>query len=242
MTRRFLGAVQFLTVVPVKTATAPPGECAVFYPLVGALVGAAAGAVDLLLSHLLPRQLASLAAVGCLALITGCLHEDGVADLADAVRAQRSREKVFEILKDSRVGSFGAVAVVFSIGLRWQALAAVAISPVVALAIAGAVSRAAMVALAWWGRPLAIGLAADFRRQLRAPLVSVAILEGALAAFGGGVWHGLAVLAANVILVSGARRYFHTRVGGVNGDCLGAVCQTSEFLNLAILACRNFTW
>ena len=242
MMRRFLGAVQFLTVVPIRSETAQPGKCAVFYPLVGALIGASAGLVDLLLSHFLPRQFSALAAVGCLALITGCLHEDGVADVADAVRAHRTPERMREILKDSRVGSFGAAAIVFSVALRWQALAAVTLNPVLALALAGAVSRSAIVALAWWGKPLSTGLAADFRAQLRAWPVSVALATGTAAAFGGGVWHGLAILVANGVLVAGARGYFHSRLGGINGDCLGAACHASEFSILTILACQNFSW
>jgi len=241
MIRRFLGAVQFLTVVPVRAATAPPGECAAFYPLVGALLGAAGGVVDWLLGHVFPRQFSALAAVGFMALLTGCLHEDGVADVADALRAHRTREKIFEILKDSRVGAFGAVALIFSIGLRWQALAAVAFHPVAALAIAGAVSRASIVALAWCGKPVSTGLAAEFRRGLRTAPAGFAILCGTLAAFGGGLIRGALLAVAAALLVVCAHVYCRRRLGGFNGDCLGAACQATELLSLMVLAWRNST-
>src|SRR5579862_755051 len=99
MTRRFLGALQFLTILPVPGDTAPASESAVFFPLVGALLGASAAAILLTGNALL--------AIAWLLIATGCIHEDGLADVADAFRAGRSRERILSILKDSRIGTYG---------------------------------------------------------------------------------------------------------------------------------------
>src|SRR5260370_24600376 len=123
MMKRFLGAVQFLTVVRVPFNTATAGEAAVFFPLTGAILGALSGAVCLVASSGFPRSIAALFSVVFLLVATGCLHEDGLADVADAIRAGRTREKMLSILKDSRIGTFGALAVVVSVLVRWQAVA-----------------------------------------------------------------------------------------------------------------------
>src|SRR3954449_4276988 len=112
MIARFLGAVQFLTTLPVRRATASPGRCAVFFPLVGAAMGSAGGLLLYALRNVMPPSLAALLVLSFWALLTGGLHEDGFADVADAFRAGRSREKMFAILKDSRIGAHGALAMI----------------------------------------------------------------------------------------------------------------------------------
>src|ERR1700726_133900 len=98
MKNRLLGSLQFLTVLPLGGQTASPGESALFFPMVGALLGASTGALFAGALTVLGRSLSALIALAWLAAITGCLHEDGLADVADAVRAGRTREKIMLIL------------------------------------------------------------------------------------------------------------------------------------------------
>ena len=116
MMRRFLGAVQFLTVIPVRAGTTP-AEAAAFFPLVGALLGACAAAF---LNLAFPPSIGALLAVLFLVAATGGLHEDGLADVFDAFRAGRPPEKIHAILKDSRIGTYGALALIIAVLLRWQ--------------------------------------------------------------------------------------------------------------------------
>ncbi len=107
MIKRFLGALQFLTILPIPGDTAPASESAIFFPLVGALLGASAGAILLTGNALL--------VIAWLLIATGCIHEDGLADVADAFRAGRSREKDsvdFERQphRDLRLPGFGDVS------------------------------------------------------------------------------------------------------------------------------------
>src|SRR5215469_7120056 len=101
---RLLGAISFLTILPIARKTAPSGRAAIFFPLVGAMLGAAGAGIFLALSRAIPISLAALIVVAFWASISGVLHEDGLADSADAFRAGRSREKIAAILKDSRIG------------------------------------------------------------------------------------------------------------------------------------------
>src|ERR1700693_1278895 len=103
----FRAAIRFLTILPVRGGDAPPGKAAAFFPLVGAMLGAAGAGVYSLTAMAFPASIAALATVAFWIAVSGVLHEDGLADVADAVRAGRPRERVLEILKDSRIGAFG---------------------------------------------------------------------------------------------------------------------------------------
>jgi adenosylcobinamide-GDP ribazoletransferase len=235
MKGRLLGAVQFLTVIPIRGETAALGQAAVFFPAVGAVLGASAGAM---LHWGGGTPLAALVALTYLVAITGCLHEDGLADVADAVRAGRSREKILLILKDSRIGAYGAVAVVLVILLRWQALGLCQVEPVYGLAGALGLSRASLVLLGGLTPALGEGLGREFAAGIsRRTLWAAAAQAVAFASLAG--WrHGAAMVVGSALMVTLARVWFVRRLGGVNGDCLGATCQAVETVNLLILAWR----
>jgi adenosylcobinamide-GDP ribazoletransferase len=240
MIGRFLGALQFLTVFPVRSAPSP-GEAAVFFPVIGALLGAFTGGALVVLTVSVGRPLGSLLALALLSILTGCLHEDGLADVADAVRAGRTRERMLEILKDSRIGTYGAIALILSIGLRWQSLAQAA-NPVYGLAAALTLSRTSLVALAALAPPVGSGLGRAFAEALsRTTIVATVSLAVVISAVMGLViaWQTIAaMIVSTAVAVLMARWYFTRRLGGVNGDCLGATCQAVEIVNLVILACQ----
>jgi adenosylcobinamide-GDP ribazoletransferase len=241
MTGRFLGALQFLTVFPVHRSTPSPGEAAVFFPVIGALLGAFTGGALLVFTAGVGRPLGSLLALALLLILTGCLHEDGLADVADAVRAGRTRERMLEILKDSRIGTYGAIALILSIGLRWQSLTQAA-NPVYGLAAALTLSRTSLIALAALAPPVGSGLGQAFAAALSGATPAATVtLAVVICALMGLVtpWQTIAAMmvsTAAVVLMS--RWYFTRRLGGVNGDCLGATCQAVEMVNLVILACQ----
>lgn len=243
MIRTFLGAVSFLTILPVSAKTAAPGRAAIFFPLVGAMLGAAGAGVYLALSRALPSTIAALIVVAFWATISGVLHEDGLADAADAFRAGRSREKMTAILKDSRIGTYGAVAIVLSIVARWQAIDHLAGVDIFAAFIAAqAVPRAAIVALAWVSRPVGTGLGQAFASTLTTPIALAAIAQGIAASFGCGIRPGLAILLGSYLIVRVAQWYFYRRIGGINGDCLGATEQILEIFILVLFTCRACSW
>ena len=239
----FRAAVRFLTILPVRGGDAPPGQAAAFFPLVGAILGAAGAGVYLLTAKAFPMSIAALATVAFWVLISGVLHEDGLADVADAVRAGRTRDRVLSILKDSRIGTYGAVAILLSVLARWQALEYLATPRVFETLIAvQAVPRAAMVAMAWCSRPAGSGLGYALSSTLSTPAAIAAMAQGAAAALLCGLRPGLAMMAGSVLIVQASRGWFYVRLGGVNGDCLGFTEQLIEIFILLMFACRSCAW
>lgn len=236
MTRRLLAAWQFLTMLPIPGSTASPGQAAVFFPLTGAALGAFVGGVLLAAGHGFPGPIAALCALAALLLVTGCLHEDGLADVADAIRAGRSRDKILAILKDSRIGTYGAVALVVVTLLRWQALVHASVNPVYGLAAALAVSRSVMVVLAGITPACGEGLGRAFTEAISPRVVAVVIAQAAVLSLLAGWAYAVAMMLCSALIVMLARSWFIRRLGGVNGDCLGATCQVVETVNLVILA------
>ncbi len=242
MMRILLGAIQFLTVIPIRTRTAEPWKAAVLFPLVGAALGASGGLILMAAESHLPVHFRTLLVVLFWVLVTGALHEDGLADVADAFRAERPREKILEILKDSRIGTFGGLAVVFSVLIRWQALTGLTLEYVPALAAVMALSRAAIVILARISRPAAVGMGSMFARNISTATALLVGIQGTAAAMLCG-WHaGIALIAVSVSIILGARWYFERRIGGVTGDCLGAASQVAEMALLGVLACQSCFW
>ncbi len=241
MFKALLGAVQFLTILPVGRSTAEPGRAALFFPLVGAWLGLLAGSLLSISASVFPIQLAALVAVAALILLTGSLHEDGLADVADAFRAGRPPERILSILKDSRVGAYGAVAILLSVLIRWQAAASLAVPAAAAFAAALSLSRASMVVLAWLARPAGQGVGFFFSRTLTTPVAAAAALQGIAFSFLSGVDFAITLLAGAAVIIIALRSYFEARLGGVTGDCLGAASQLVEIFAFAVLACRNCT-
>lgn len=241
----FLLATQLLTRLPVPAPDFTPARMAAtprWLPGVGALVGAVSGAVFWLAALVWPPGLAALAAVAAGLLATGAFHEDGFADACDGLGGGATRERVLEIMRDSRIGTYGGAGLGLMLAGRVLALAALPAGVVVMALVAGhALSRLSAVAVIatsayvrdhGTGKPVAAGIgrgglafAAASGLAAAAPLAVMA--PAATAA-------GLAGLAIGHVAM---RRRFERRLGGYTGDCLGAVQQTSELgFYLGVLA------
>ncbi len=228
-------AIQFLTVLPVPATSgaAPLGRASWAFAVVGALLGVLAASCW----HWGGRPMGPLLALAALALCTGGLHEDGLADVFDAVRAGRSRKKILAILDDSRIGAHGALALIIVLAWRWQALASLQGDAWWRLPAVFGISRAAMVVLASIAPPTGSGLGRGFSESLpRGAGIAAAVQCVLLAAFCG-FPAGAAVGLANATLLLILRQWFRARLGGVTGDCLGAACQLSEAVSLGVLTC-----
>lgn len=240
--RLFLGAVQFMTIVPVKCRTVEPWRAAVLFPLVGALLGAAGAGLLILLEPHFPVNLRTLLVIAFWVAVTGAFHEDGLADVADACRADRSREQMLEIMKDSRVGTFGSVALILSLGLRWQGLVGLTLDPLPALVAVMTLSRSAIVVLARIAEPATDGMGSMFARNVTTYVALIAVAQGLLAAVWCGPRAGVAMVGVTGAILLLSRAYFRRRIGGVTGDSLGATSQAVETGLLILLACGSCRW
>jgi adenosylcobinamide-GDP ribazoletransferase len=232
--RGLLGAVSFLTRVPVGGGERRPEELAGFvpwFPVVGAGVGLAVAATYAASRMLLPPLPAATLAVVAGIGLTGAFHEDGLGDTADAFAGGWDRDSTVRILKDPRLGTFGVLAVAASLLLRVGAVAALAPgAALAALPAAHALSRAAAVAtMAALPAAAETGLGASYALALALALLGLPALGAAAAA---------AVAAALL------GRLAVRRIGGVTGDVLGAVEQLAEMLTLlaAVAAAGTGRW
>jgi adenosylcobinamide-GDP ribazoletransferase len=232
----FVAAVQFLTRVPLRGGGDEP-TAVVWFPVVGALIGAVVGGIAAGLGEILPAAVAAAVAVLFGVTLTGALHEDGLADTADALVGGWTRERRLEILDDPRHGSYGVAAMCGSIVLRVVAVASLGPAEAFAgLVAAHTLARGATVAT-MGAVPLAKpdGLGAGYARAVTpVRAVVVALVAVAVAALATGWWAGpLAVTAAAAAVVVG---YWAWRaIGGITGDVLGAIEQVAECAVLVVV-------
>lgn len=233
-------AVSLLTRVPAGVREVPAGgfdRAVAWFPVVGALVGCGLAGLYAGLLVLLPPLVAATITVACGFVLTGALHEDGLADVADALGG-RDREHALAIMKDPVHGTYGMLAIVTSVVVRLGALAALdAWSALAALASAHALSRTGVLGLMALGRPAtAGGLGASYLGEAGRGRLVIGMLGGL--AIGGGVtgtWvlvlAGLVAAGSALVGVLAIRRF-----GGLTGDVLGAAQQAGEVLVLLATA------
>lgn len=235
-------ATIFLTRIPLRLAgTITPGDIARasrYYPLVGAGVGAAvAGLYGLGLAFFPPLLAATLAALGG-AVITGAFHEDALGDVADAFGGGMTVERKLAIMKDSRLGTYGVLALVGALLVRIQALALLPWPLALPVLVAvHAASRAGIVAMLWRSpRARTEGLGADtLGLTAREPGVAGALSAGVACTLLGPA-AGLITLAVAGLVALAVDRHARGQVGGVTGDVLGASQQLGELAALLALS------
>jgi adenosylcobinamide-GDP ribazoletransferase len=236
--RAALAAVAFLTRVPVPAELdgSDVRRAGAYFPLVGAALGAVTGLVALGLSHIVPSLLAAVLAVTVLALLTGALHFDALADTADAAGGT-TRERALEIMRDHTIGTYGALALLLDVVVRVVAIGSLLDQGhvVADLAAAGAVSRAVPVAIASvlpYARASG-GIGAPFALGSRARAAVAVVLGLAIAATVAGVTGvelALGAAAAGLVAAVVSRRW----LGGVTGDTLGASAELAELTALVV--------
>lgn len=250
--RHFLLAIQFFTRIPVTGALAlwvgfseeRLARCSAYLPLLGSLVGLLTAIVFLIFMMLLPNQsgnywVSVFMAIIASIFITGALHEDGLADLVDGLGGARTREKALEIMKDSRIGAYGSVALISTILGKFiflSALAQVSLSLTFFTILAASIFSRFLVLVAMTCLPYSGDISFSKSKAMFAgPRLSI-FTVGALwtiflfliiyFCYSSWVWLGGFFTSIVVLLL--LLRIFYIRLGGVNGDALGAIQQITE--------------
>ncbi|HKR17190.1 adenosylcobinamide-GDP ribazoletransferase [Rhizorhapis sp.] len=243
-------ALQFLTRIQVKVLDAVPGaevahglkRSPIWFPLVGTLIGCITAAVLVGADALWPLAVAVLIALAIEARLTGAFHEDAVADFCDALGGGYDRRSTLRILKDSRVGSYGAVGLILAIGLRASLLVSLPSSLLVW----------AIVASACFGRLVAVatmtlipppqeveGLAGQVRSSTHWPVLALAALLSVPALLPLALKTPLALagaFAGAAIFLLWLHRMLMPRLGGATGDCLGFAAYAGQLILLLAVA------
>lgn len=212
---------------------------AAWFPLVGLLVGLLAAASYLLAAFFWPDPVPAVLALAVAALATGGFHEDGWSDVFDALGAGGDRARMLEVMKDSRIGSTGALALILLVAGKLAALAALPAADVpAALVAAHVLSRWALLPLLRWlpaarsegglATPIIGHLASN--RFLAGTLIALLLAVAALRQ------DALSALLVAVLVPAVAGLFFRHRLGGITGDCLGATQQLAELALLLTLA------
>ncbi len=237
-----LAALQFLSVLPIhrRFEADDIGRSQAWFPVAGLVIGICAAMVYGATRMVgVPALVSSLAGVGALAGFSGFLHLDGVADTADGFFSSRPRERILEIMRDSRIGTMGVIGVFIVLAFKWAAL--VSLPPATGwrvLVLAPIVSRAGQVITMHY-MPYARsegGLASVFlahcHRQTVLTVTVIAVLSAVLL---GGPRGIMAVCASGIFGL-----YFNTRclrkIGGMTGDTLGAVSEGIETMMICAMS------
>jgi adenosylcobinamide-GDP ribazoletransferase len=233
-------AFQFLTRIPMpRTAFEVDSlsRAVKFFPLVGLVVGCGAVLLQRILIYHLGRPLVALIVLAYLVLITGCLHEDGLADVVDGFGGGWTRDQTLAILKDSRIGTYGATALVLSLLARYLLLASLPMEHFAAYVIS------AHILCRWSSLPLSYlllpareqsGQGARIAKLTSLPsLIFGTVFSFAIVIFALR-WSAIAPLLVSVTAVALTGWIYFRKLGGITGDCFGATNQLTE---IAIYFC-----
>jgi adenosylcobinamide-GDP ribazoletransferase len=244
----FLGALMFMTRLPVGKGYVFRSEdlprSAVYFPIVGVMIGSLAGLVVLCSEPFFPPVVSVLFCMGTTVLLTGALHEDGLADAMDGLLGGKEPRQRLEIMRDSRLGSYGALALWFSLSAKAFVLTSLleegVLKAVTALIVAQGLGRAATVALLFshpyvrsdQSKATPFGNAVTLKEALLASIFPVLL---SFVLLGNKSVLTLIVAAAGTWA---AGRYFQKKIGGITGDCLGAASQFVELVCYLSLVVR----
>jgi adenosylcobinamide-GDP ribazoletransferase len=237
----FLAALQLLTSLPVRRDFSPEqvGRATAWFPVVGLLLGLVLAVLDWLLGVYLPDAVVSALIIVALVALTGALHLDGLADTCDGLAGHRTAGERLQVMRDSRTGAFGVVGIVLVLLLKYASLNSLPASLTTqALVFMPVVSRWAMVYAVFafpYARPEGLGTA--YKRATRWPQFTLAtVITVAIAVLMFPVFSvaGLLLVPAVWIIVTALAFYLKHKLGGLTGDCYGAINEVAEVAALAI--------
>jgi adenosylcobinamide-GDP ribazoletransferase len=252
-------ALQFLTRVPVPLLTRLPretveialGRSVGWFPLVGAFVGALTGATALAAEQIWPRVVAVLIALAIEALITGAFHEDAVADFFDGIGGGRDPAHARQIMKDSRIGSYGALGLMLAVALRATLMVSLPLSPlfffvaVVAAAAFGRLTASVAMSVIAPAPQSAPGQITSpcLATRIGAALPPSSLAVAAVTAIPALLPFGLLAPSALLLAFAGVatfliwfRSLLLHRLGGITGDCLGLAVYAGQLIVLLVAA------
>jgi adenosylcobinamide-GDP ribazoletransferase len=245
--KSLLTAIQFLTILPMPSRF-QPNECDLrrslfFFPVVGLILGAILALLDIGVCRLFPALPTSVLMVIAMLAVSGGFHMDGLSDTADGFFSSRPKERILEIMKDSRVGPMGVIAIVCVIALKISMLTSVPErvhwNVVAFMPIAGRCALVFGMRMGPYARPQG-GLASAFGLPgwtvFFCSLLIMTLSGWLLLGIPGLVAAGLVVLSAMVFSV-----WCRGKIGGFTGDTLGSACEIAEIMPALVVAAWRWT-
>lgn len=236
--QHFLSAIQFITVIPIpRCRVFEPSKMAIYFPLVGLLLGASLALFDFLALKFFSYQAAAALDIVVLIILTRGFHLDGLADTADGLLSHRPRRETLAIMKDSRIGVMGVLAIVSVLAIKWAGIQSLDSWRFLILILVPAYSRSAMligIKFMAYAREEG-GLGKEFLSQKKSflslwgvyLLITLSLILG---------WQAISLNLCFIIGTIIILYYYQRRLGGITGDTLGALCEGLEAFLFLILA------
>lgn len=230
MIRDLQTALQFLTILPLGKPRHFIGHRMVpYFPVVGLILGLLLALLDKVLQYVFPLSIVSLIDLVFIAVVSGALHLDGVADTADGLFSHKSREESLRIMKDSRVGTMGILALIFILSTKWAGISSLHEDRALYLILIPAYARGAFtIAIHFldYIRPEA-GTGMSFFTNERSVKRLIWLLVPVALSLCLGL-RGIFLNGAFIGIVALVTLYYKKRLGGITGDMLGALGEVTE--------------
>lgn len=235
-----LGGLAFLSVLPLPAPAhrRPTAVTVAAFGLVGLGLGGGVAGLEAALAPALAVPVRSALLLAALAALSGAMHLDGLMDSADGLLGGRDREERLALMRDSRVGGYGATAAMLTVLVEWSALSAITANRPQAVLAAVGLSRAAAGIALVWPPARADGLGHAFAVPRRAPAGALGMLLAGGAALLLEGARGLAAGAAALVVALGVGLAFRRRVGGITGDGCGAAGELGLAAALVVIGAR----
>lgn len=241
--RRLIAAIEFLTVLPLgKPMLYDPKGMVSFFPLVGIMIGAILSMFDYAVSSVWSEPVVAVLDVVVLAVLTGGLHLDGLGDSADGLLGHRSKDRVLAIMKDSRIGVMGLLAIVSGLFIKWGGIMSLKTDRHLLLVIIPAYARSSMlfgIRYLEYGRPhTGIGQAL-FENRLTLHAFWGLLIPITLSYLLG--WRGVWLMIVFATITAAILFYYRRRMGCITGDMLGAMTEVMESLLFLLASMGEIT-
>jgi len=247
---RFLDALKFLTIIPLpwrhEASPEELGRSITYFPLVGIIIGIILAGLSWLLGLILPSAVVNVLLIVSLAVISGALHLDGLADTCDGIAGHRTVEARWQVMHDSRVGGFGIAGVCLLLLVKYISLNSVPEHLLmVTLILMPVISRWAMVYALFaypYARPSGLGKAfkqeTNWQRFSLATIITLAVAMGltGLPNTAYSYLAGLAIMGGTWVIITAMAAYLRRKFAGLTGDTYGAINEVAE-VGVLILVC-----
>ena len=227
--RNFISTLQFITILPLgKAESFDPPKMVPYFPLVGILLGLLVALFDSVVIRFWAPPVAALLDIMLLAVLTGAFHIDGLGDTADGLLGPRSRDKALEIMKDSRIGTMGLVAILFGLALKWGGIANLEAHRSILLIMIPAYARAGIL---FGMRYLPYGRSDGTGKPFFQKKLSLLHFWGLIFPISLSLILGLKAIWLNLafaIIIGMILLFYKKRMGCITGDMLGAMVEITE--------------
>lgn len=237
----FVLMLQFLTRIPINHSVNVNDDSfkkgSIYFPLIGLIIGLIEVAVFISGTYLFTKLIAIILAIAANIAITGALHIDGLADTCDGIYSSRSKDRMLEIMKDSRIGVNGALAILFDLALRISILLALNTTNILlAFVVSTVVSRSMLILLARVSKYAreGKGLGTLLIGQVSLITVLLVIFEATILISIILKIFGIVIILLTALLMLVFNKYIKSKIDGMTGDTLGAAVEISEIFVLMI--------